>query len=621
MSFTNDCSGSGTNKAACKNRLYFGDNLDVLRRHIKDESVDLIYLDPPFNSKLDYNHLYKEPTGATSRAQADAFEDTWHWGPDAAASFEEILVSGSPAAGIVQSLRAFLGENDMMAYISMMTVRLIEMRRVLKPTGSLYLHCDPTAAHYLRIILDGIFGTECFRSEITWKRTTSHGNASRNFGAVVDRILFYTRSDRYVWNQQYSSFDMSYIENKFRWQDGDGRRWQSVTLRNPSSRPNLVYDYKASDGRTYKPHPNGWSCDEQRMRKYDREKRLHFPSKPTGKLRLKMYLDESPGVKVQNLWSDIPAVNSMAEERLGYPTQKPLALLQRIVATSSNPGDVVLDPFCGCGTAVHAAQASPGGHRRWIGIDVTHIAIQVILDRLKKYFPAEDPLVLGRPEDLSGARELARRDKYQFQWWASSLIGGQARGGERKGSDRGVDAEVFFRRSSTEYGRAIVSVKGGDHVSPSMIRDLAGTRQREGADMGIFICLAEPTREMKSTAAAYGTFDGAYPRIGIVTIDELLRRQSQLLLPPRFDTVTVRDEARKRGSTPKERRPEDLRSSPEFIWALGSDGRGRAVLHEDAAVFDESRRPPAESRKRARTGELQLDTPLLSSPQAKRRRG
>ena len=426
--------------------LFFGDNLDVLRRHIKDESVDLIYLDPPFNSKLDYNQLYKEPTGASSRAQADAFEDTWHWGPEAAASFNEILESGSSAAGIVQSLKNFLGGNDMMAYIAMMTVRLIEMKRVLKPTGSLYLHCDPTAAHYLRIILDGIFGIENFRAEITWKRTTSHGNTSRNFGAVADHILFYTRSNNYVWNQQYSPFDLGYIEDKFRWKDLDERRWQSVTLRNPSTRPNLVYDFKASDRRTYKPHPNGWSCDEERMRKYDREGRLHFPSKPDGKLRLKMYLDESPGVKVQNIWNDIPAVNSMAEERLGYPTQKPLALLQRVVATSTNPGDVVLDPFCGCGTAVHAAQALG---RRWIGIDVTHIAIQIILDRLKKYFPAENPEVLGRPEDLSGARELARRDKYQFQWWASSLIGGQARGGERKGSDRGVDAEVFFRRSAT----------------------------------------------------------------------------------------------------------------------------------------------------------------------------
>lgn len=547
------------------NTLHFGDNLDVLRKHIETESVDLIYLDPPFNSKLSYNVLYKEPTGNSSKAQADAFEDAWHWGPEAAAAFDEIMAGKSSAAGIIRSLRSFLGENDMMAYLVMMTVRLIEMHRALKMTGSLYLHCDATAAHYLKIILDGIFGADRFRSEITWKRTTSHGNVSRNYGAVADHILFYTRGDEYVWNQAYSPFDKEYVEEKFRGKDKNGRRWQSVTLRNPSIRPNLHYPYLASNGQVYQPHANGWSCDIRRMKKYDQEERLHFPGKADGKLRLKMYLDESPGVKAQNIWSDIPAVNAMAEERLGYPTQKPLALLTRIVSTSSNPGDVVLDPFCGCGTAVHAAQALG---RQWIGIDVTHIAIQIILDRLKKYFPSEKPEVLGRPEDLSGARELARRDKYQFQWWASSLIGGQARGGNRKGADRGVDGEIFFKHGVRSYGKAIISVKGGDNLAPSMIRDLAGTTDRERADMGIFICLAQPTREMRVTAASFGMFDGVYPKIAIITVDELLQRQSTFSLPPTFDTVTVRDEARQRG--PKQRNVDitQLRREPEFIFSI-----------------------------------------------------
>ena len=327
------------------NILYFGDNLHVLRQHIADGSVDLVYLDPPFNSNASYNVLFATPEGRKSHAQTAAFEDTWHWGDEAEAAYDAVLRSGTALAPIVRGFRSILSGSDMMAYLTMMAVRLIELHRVLKSTGSLYLHCDATASHYLKLLLDGIFGPDNFRSEITWKRTTSHGNVSRNYGAVADHILFYSKSDSYTWNQVYSPFEPAYIEEKFRWKDRDGRRWQSVTLRNPSPRPNLVYEYLASNGVIYRPHPNGWSCDIVRMRKYDGENRLHFPDKPDGKLRLKMYLDESPGIKAQNIWSDIPAVNSRAIERIGYPTQKPLALLNRIVTASTNRGDVILDPF------------------------------------------------------------------------------------------------------------------------------------------------------------------------------------------------------------------------------------------------------------------------------------
>lgn len=281
----------------------------------------------------------------------------------------------------------------------------------------------------------------------------------------------------------------------------------------------------------------------------------------------KRYLDEQPGQPVGDLIVDIPPMHNLAEERLGYPTQKPVALLERIIRASSNAGEVVLDPFCGCGTTVHAAQKLG---RRWIGIDVTHLAIQIILDRLKKYFPAEKPSVFGRPEDLEGARELARRDKYQFQWWAASLLGGQPRGDEKKGADRGVDGEIFFQRGARDYGRAILSVKGGDHLSPSMIRDLAGTRESEGADIGIFICLASPTAAMRTAAASYGMYEGTLPRIAIVTIDELLKQQSHLSLPPVFDTVTVRDEARKQGQRPKVRKPNELHKEPQFMLPIPS---------------------------------------------------
>jgi site-specific DNA-methyltransferase (adenine-specific) len=317
------------------NTLYYGDNLEVLREYVGDESVDLIYLDPPFNSARDYNVLFAETDDSDSDAQIRAFEDSWHWGPDAETAYRTLTdpdgASSEKLVTLMEALRSFLGTNDMMAYLTMMAVRLVELHRVLKSTGSLYLHCDPTASHYLKVILDGIFGAENFRNEIIWKRTHAHGDPHRNFGAVTDTIFYYTKTDGYDLHPQHVAFEEAYAARRFSYTDPDGRRWQSVTLRSPSPRPNLTYPYKASNGITYQPHPNGWSCDEERMKKYDREKRLHFPAKPGGNLRLKMYFDESSGVKVQSLWDDIPPVNSQAAERLGYPTQKPVALLERII--------------------------------------------------------------------------------------------------------------------------------------------------------------------------------------------------------------------------------------------------------------------------------------------------
>jgi site-specific DNA-methyltransferase (adenine-specific) len=504
------------------NRLYYGDNLTVLRGCFSDESADLIYLDPPFNSQATYNVLFKSTAGERSRAQIEAFEDAWHWGDEAELAFDGVMCGGnSDAAEMLRALRSFLKENDMMAYLCMMAVRLLELHRVLKRTGSLYLHCDPTASHYLKLLLDAIFGPERFLNEIIWKRTHSHGNVARNYGCVNDNLLFYAKGQNHIWNQQYTPFPPDYVAEKFTGKDTDGRIFQNVTLRNPGVRPNLHYPYTASNGVTYQPHPNGWSCDIERMRKYDREGRLHFPSKEGGQLRLKMYLDEQPGIRLQNIWDDIPALNSQAQERLGYPTQKPQTLLERIVTASSNEDNVVLDPFCGCGTTIHAAEKL---RRQWIGIDITHLAISLIEKRLKDAFPGIQYEVHGTPKDLDGARDLAMRDKYQFQWWAVSLVNAVPFAGKKKGSDTGIDGLIYFKPEGKTTEKAIVSVKGGDNVNVAMIRDLAHVVDREKARIGVFITLAEPTRPMKTEAVKVGFYEtlyGKYPKIQILTISEL----------------------------------------------------------------------------------------------------
>jgi site-specific DNA-methyltransferase (adenine-specific) len=513
---------------AVTNALYYGDNLRVLRDSIASESVDLIYLDPPFNSQATYNVLFKSPAGHAAEAQIEAFEDTWHWAEEAEQAFDEVMKSANTdAAELLRAIRGFLGENDMMAYLAMMAVRLLELHRVLKPTGSLYLHCDPTASHYLKLLLDAVFGPVFFRTEIVWKRTFAHGNVGRSYGDVTDTIFWYTKTDKYTWNQQFKQLSAEAVEAKYPNVDHNGRRWQSVTLRNPGIRPNLHYPYKASNGITYQPHPNGWSCNIERMRRYDREGRLHFPTKSTGALRLKMYADESEGERLQSLWDDIPPIGAQAQERLGYPTQKPLALLERIIQASSNEGDLVLDPFCGCGTAVHAAQKLG---RRWIGIDITCLAIGLIERRLKDAFPGIAFEVHGTPKTLQDARDLAARDKYQFQWWAASAVGGRPYAGKKKGADGGIDGILFFKSGAKTTESAIISVKGGENVGVAAVRDLHSVIEREKAAIGVLVTAVNPTRQMESEAAATGFFEcdvegqhGKVPRIQIITLAELFQ--------------------------------------------------------------------------------------------------
>ncbi|MDR2837212.1 MAG: site-specific DNA-methyltransferase, partial [Azonexus sp.] len=340
--------------------LYFGDNLDVLREEIKDESVDLIYLDPPFNSARDYNVLFSSPKGERSEAQITAFEDTWHWGEQAEREFAEIIHSGNTnVSEMIQAMRQFLGENDVMAYLTMMANRLLELHRVLKSTGSLYLHCDPTASHYLKMVLDGVFGKENFRNEIIWQRTNAHNFKSKQFHRVHDIIFFYVKTEKYTYNQLYGDFSPQQLA-RYQIDTKTGRMFtgQDMTI--------IGGDLTPWRG-TAPTAPRGWG-----MGLAEREKLWAsgmILTRQDGSPRLdgrKVWLDEKEGVPITDLWMDIERIGNTSKERLGYPTQKPLALLERILNASSNESDIVLDPFCGCGTAVHAAQKL---RRHWIGID------------------------------------------------------------------------------------------------------------------------------------------------------------------------------------------------------------------------------------------------------------
>ncbi len=524
-----------------ENTLFYGDNLDILREYIPDESVDLIYLDPPFNSNRSYNILFKDESGKESEAQLTAFEDTWHWNEAAERTFNE-LVTEAPVQvqRMIGAFRQFLGQSQMMAYLVMMAARLVELHRVLKPTGSLYLHCDPTASHYLKIVLDTIFDPRNFRSEIIWKRSSAHNDSRSRYGDVTDTILFYAKTERATWHQPFVPLDPKHVDAKYTMTDGDGRRYTTRDLRSPNPRPNLTYEYKG-----YKPHPNGWSISREKMAEYDRQGRLWFPKDPSGRIRLKIYLDETRGLPLQNLWEDISPINSMAQERLGYPTQKPLALLERIINASSNPGDVVLDPFAGCGTTVAAAQKLG---RRWIGIDITHLSIALLKYRFQAMFPDIKFVVRGEPEDVGAARQLAHDDRYQFQWWALSLIRAKPLGGQegsktgKKGADKGIDGVITFVDEKGKPKQALVQVKSGK-VSSKDIRDLVGTVGREDAAIGVFITLEEPTSEMRKEAVSAGFYHSPvwnqdYPRIQILTIQELLHGADVKM--PRLAAITFK---------------------------------------------------------------------------------
>lgn len=512
-----------------ENELYYGDNLTVLREQIKTDSVDLIYLDPPFNSKSNYNVIFKTKSGLGSEAQIQAFEDTWHWTQEAEEEFDLVIRSGNTdCADLLRAFRSFLGENDVMAYLTMMAARLLELHRVLKPTGSIYLHCDPSASHYLKILLDGIF-KGFFQNEIIWKRTSAHNSAKR-WGPVHDVILFYTKSNEFKWNTVFQRYSEEYVEAFYRHKDENGRRFRigdltGAGVRNGDSGGVWRGVNPTAKGRHWAPprkFPGGENLPKSTndaLDALDELGRIYWP-KAGGVPQFKRYLDDMKGVAAQDVIDDIDPLSAQGMERLGYPTQKPLSLMERIIEASSDEGDVVLDPFCGCGTTVHAAQKL---RRSWIGIDITHLAISLIERRLKDAFPGITFAVQGTPRDLDGARDLAIRDKYQFQWWALSLIDSQPFAGKKKGADGGIDGLIYFKSDSKTTERAVVSVKGGDNVSVAMVRDLKGVLDREKAPIGVFMTLVPPTKPMLAEAASAGFYtlgERQYPRIQIITIED-----------------------------------------------------------------------------------------------------
>lgn len=463
-----------------KNRtLFFGDNLEVLRKKIPDETFDLIYLDPPFNSNRNYNVIFKEGL-QDSTAQIHAFEDSWHWAEDSRDTFNYLVTkTNENIANLMLAFEKMVGHNDMLAYLTMMTIRLIELHRVLKKTGSIYLHCDPTASHYLKIVLDTIFGKQNFRNEIVWtyRRWPSK---SKLFQTMHDIIFFYVKdaNSDYTFN----------------------------TILQPLADITLKIHKGKKQQATF--------IDGKRLSR-DQE-------------------EESSGTPIPDYWY-IPAIAGNAKERLGYPTQKPEALLERIIEASSNKGDLILDPFCGCGTTVAVSEKLG---RSWVGIDVTALSINLIKHRLEKQFNlgTKQILVDGFPTDMAGAKELFKKDPFQFEYWALDLIDAMPAQnkseGNMRGADKGIDGVINIIKGirndrSYEFGKVLVQVKGGG-VQRNDIATLKGDVDREKADGGVFLTLEEPTKPMILETVDAGTFTTPltnkfeYPKIQILTVKELL---------------------------------------------------------------------------------------------------
>ena len=517
-----------------KNVLYYGDNLDVLRRHMKEETVDLVYLDPPFKSDQNYNVLFAEKNGSQAAAQIKAFEDTWRWDQQAAKSFHEVVEGGGKVSQVMQAFRTFIGETDMLAYLSMMAPRLVELRRVLKQSGSIYLHCDPTASHYLKLLMDAVFSPQNFGNEIIWKRTLPHGNVRQMFGRSHDIILFYSKSADSVWNRQYDAHRGEYLEQFYRYTDpGTGRIYRLVSCINPNpNRPNLTYEWNGVK--------RVWKWTKERMQKAHDNGLLVYSK--TGIPSYKNYLDEMKGTPMQDIWADIPPLMGSSQERLGYPTQKPEALLERIVRASSDEGHVVLDPFCGCGTTISVAQKLK---RRWIGIDITHLAITLIKHRLHTAFRGQaDFKVIGEPVSLPDAETLAKQDPYQFQWWALGLVGARPVE-QKKGADRGIDGRLYFHDDpiTGKTKQIILSVKSG-YVSAKDVRDLRAVVDREKAEIGVLITLEQPTKPMRTEAASGAFYDSPwgkkYLKLQILTVEELIEGKGIDYPPPAQVNVTFK---------------------------------------------------------------------------------
>lgn len=528
-----------------RNHLYYGDNLTIMR-NMPSACVDLIYLDPPFNSDRSYNLIYRQLTGLPLPEQEEAFVDTWTLDAE-----KEEMVRRMPivlreygvSEDLVQFWNAWIGalrstDSRLLAYLVYMTYRLFEMRRILKPTGSIFLHCDSTASHYIKIMMDSVFGASNFRNEIIWKRQSAHSDAKTKFSVVTDSILFYANSKSTKFNPQYGEHDPAYLEKFYRHNDNDGRgRFRLGDMSAPkgggmsainrtTGMPNGWYVYKG-----YQPPSLGWRYSPETMERLDLEGRIHFPKHRDGspdytkRLALKRYLAEQQGSIVTNVWTDIPSLGGEGGgtgEALGYPTQKPIALLERIIRASTDEDQIVFDPFCGCGTAIYAAHLT---NRKWIGCDIAILSVQIVRDVLLKRYglkEGEHYDVSGVPLTVEGAEDLFQRDPRQFQHWVVEKAGGFAN--KKHSRDLGIDGRIYFE-TTDGLRNMVISVKGGK-LAPAFIRELRGTLEREkGSEMAGFICLGNPTPGMQAEAAAAGMYNYAgndYPRLQIRTVEDLL---------------------------------------------------------------------------------------------------
>jgi site-specific DNA-methyltransferase (adenine-specific) len=533
-----------------ENVLYYGDNLDILRRYIKDETVDLIYLDPPFNSNVTYNVLFGERNGSQAAAQIKAFEDTWQWDQAAARAYQETVEGGGRVSQALQGLYLLLGSSNMMAYLAMMAPRLVELHRVVKRTGSIYLHCDPTASHYLKIVMDAVFGHDGFRNEINWVRTNAHNLKSRFWPKVSDIILYYTKGPDWVWHEQYQPYSREQLK-RYRVDEDSGRLFTGQDLTITGGSKGRQFEWRGA-----KPPANrSWGYSVERLEQLWGEGKILTKRDGSPRLDgLKVFLDEMPGKVVSSVWDDIRRLGNTAAERLGYPTQKPEALLERIIRASSHEGDLVLDPFCGCGTAIVVAQRLG---RRWIGIDITHLAITLMKHRLQGAFGDEVTYqVIGEPVSLPDARALAEQDPYQFQWWALGLVGARPAEG-KKGSDKGIDGRLYFHdEANVETKQVILSVKAG-HTSVAHVHELRGVMEREKAQIGVLISMVEPTQPMRSEAASAGFYDSpgwktSHPRLQILTVEELLGGKRIDMPAVAQQRATFREAPKAKGEGPEQ---------------------------------------------------------------------
>ena len=428
----------------------------------------------------------------------------------------------------VQALRHT--QPHLMAYLIYMVQRLLYMKTLLRPAGSVYLHCDPTASHYIKIMMDGIFHHSNFRNEIIWKRTSAHSSAKR-YGPVHDVLLFYTKSDKYTWNKRFGEYDQHYLDEFYTHSDSDSRRWRRSDLTGAGVRHGETGEpWRGIDVSVKGRH---WFTAPSELDKLDAAGKIHWPAKKGGMPMLKRYFDEQKGVPMQDVWTDIKPLHNLAAERLGYPTQKPIELMKRIIQASSHKGDTVFDPFCGCGTTVYAAQETG---RAWIGCDVAILAIKLIREILTgdRYRLSEGKhfVVDGIPASVEQAQELFRHDPFQFQHWVIERAGGFPM--QKKVADKGIDGRLYFE-TKKDLRSMVLSVKGGS-LRPTDVRDLRGVLEREAeAELAGFISLREPTKAMWEEAAMAGVYEYAgrsYRRIQLLTISEILEEKRE------FDTPT-----------------------------------------------------------------------------------